>query len=113
MADQRADISNAATTAIIAKNTTDLRTDIDAGAAIPVTTGTGKITHNQTNTTVPNAIMETATATKFKTKYNAAAKSAAAVYTATSARWAPPHCKKKCIMGHKSGDVTPNGNKLE
>ena len=56
MAGQRADISNAAATAVVAKNTTNLRTDIDAGtnlrtdidagAAIPITTGTGKVTHN-------------------------------------------------------------------
>ena len=46
MADQRADISNAAATAVVAKYTTNLRTDINAGAAIPITTGTGKVTHN-------------------------------------------------------------------
>ena len=46
MAGQRADISNAAATAVVAENTTKLLTGIDAGAAIPNTTGTGAVTSN-------------------------------------------------------------------
>ena len=46
MAGQCADISNAAATAVVAKNTTNLLTGIDAGAAIPVTTGTSAVTYN-------------------------------------------------------------------
>ena len=46
MASQHADIPNAAATAIVAENTTKLLTGIDAGAAIPNTTGTGAVTSN-------------------------------------------------------------------
>ena len=48
MVSQHADLLNAAAAAaaIVTKNKTKLLTGIDAGAAIPVTTGTGTVTHN-------------------------------------------------------------------
>ena len=46
MAAQRADILNAAATAVIAENKTKLLTGIDARAAISNTTGTGAVISN-------------------------------------------------------------------
>ena len=57
--------------------------------------------------------METVTATKFTTKSGAGTNTAAAVYAAASARWAPSHCTKKHIIEHEFYDVTEGGNDFE
>ena len=57
--------------------------------------------------------METVTATKSTTKSGAGASTAAAIYAAASARWAPSHFTKKCIIEHEFNDVTENGDKFE
>ena len=57
--------------------------------------------------------METVTTTKFTTKSDAGANTAAAIYAAASARWAPSHCTKKCIIGHEFNDVTESGDKFK
>ena len=86
MEGQCADISNAATTAVVAENTTKLLTGINVAEPNNNKTDTGEVTQNDTNTTTPNTITKNTTDTKFTTKSDVNTDTEVAIYTTASAR---------------------------